>query len=268
MSSRLRGPSDARLQIVRAAGVLFHRQGVECTTTDEVIETAGISKTEFRQHFKSKLILVRAVLDNYFEGLVAGVGPVNHELNSWDDLECCFASHLEFQKKFKMTRGCPVGMVGNGLKERDEATRQSLSHILDLMLARFASFFSREKVEGRLVNDADAEQLANFCVAVIQGAMLTGKIRGNCRCVESTFDDLLRHLKRYAKIPAVRRKRLARDRYPKQPTALAKASAPTTVVRLHGGQNHGDSVENRFVDLMPPVFEARKEIPDEGTQEN
>lgn len=268
MSSRLHCPLDTRLQIVRAAGDLFHRQGVESTTTDAVIETAGISKTEFRKYFKSKLMLVRAVLDNYFEGLAADVGPVNYELDSWDDLERCFATHLEFQKKFKMTRACPVGMLGNELKEGDELTRRALSHILDLMLARFESFFSREKVEGRLANDVDVEQLATFCVAIIQGAMLTGKIRRNCRCVESTFGDLLSHLKRYGKSPTVPRKRLARDRYPKQLTTLAKAPAPTTVVELRDCQNPGDSVENRFVDLTAPVFEVRKQIPDEGTHEN
>ncbi len=201
MNSRKQRPSDTRSQIVRAAGDLFHRQGVEATTADEVIETAGISKTEFRQHFKGKWELVGAVLRYYFEGLAGGMGPLRYELDSWDDLDQCLASHLEFQKKFKMTRGCPVGMLGNELKEWDELTRQSLSHILDLMLARFESFFSREKVGGRLANNVDVEQLANFCVAIIQGGILIGKIRGNCRCVESTFEDLLSHLRRYAKVP-------------------------------------------------------------------
>lgn len=237
MGSRLHCPSDTRLQIVRAAGELFHRQGVESTTAGEVVETASISKTEFRQHFKSKLELVGAVLRYYFEGLAGGIGPVRYELDSWDDLDQCLASHLEFQKRFKMTRGCPVGMLGNELKEGDELTRRSLSHILDLMLARFESFFSREKVGGRLANDVDVEQLANFCVAIIQGAMLTGKIRGNCRCVESTFEDLLSHLKRYAKVPTAPGKRLGRRRTLLQPSTLPKTPAPTTVVKLHDSQN-------------------------------
>ena len=256
MSSRVYSPLDARLQIVRAAGDLFHRQGVESTTPNEVIETAGVSKSEFRQHFKSKLELVGAVLRHYFEGLAGGVGPLRYELDSLDDLDQCLASHLEFQKKFKMTRGCPVGMLGSELKEGDELTRQPLNHILDLMLAKFESFFSREKVEGRLANNADVEQLANFCVAIIQGAMLIGKIRGNCRCVESTFEDLLSHLKRYEKVATAPRKRLDGDRHPKQLPISPKTPAPTTVVELHDSQNPGDSAENNPVDPCRPEDEV------------
>ena len=243
MNSRAHRPSDARSQIVRTAGDLFHGRGLGSTTTDEIIEASGIARAEFHQYFKSKPELVGAVLRYYFEGLAAGIGPLRYEIDSWDDLDQCLASHLEFQKKFKMTRGCPVGMLGNELKEGDELTRQSISHILDLMLARFESFFSREKVGGRLANNVDVEQLANFCVAIIQGAMLTGKIRGNCLCVESTFEDLLSHLKRYAKVPTAPRKRLGKGRNPKQVSKLAKALGPTTVVGLRDTRVAGDSAE-------------------------
>jgi len=253
----MRSPVYTRLQIVRAAGDLFHRRGVRSTTTDEVIEASGTSKTEFHQHFKSKSMLVSAVLDNYFERLAADVGPVNYELDSWDDLERCLAGHLEFQKKFKMTRGCPVGMLGSDLKEGDDVTRQSVSLILDLMLSRLGSFFSREKVAGRLASNINVEQLANFCVAIIQGAMLSGKIRGNCLCVESAFEDLLSHLKSYSMVPKPPRKRLRRD-YPKRLSTLPEIPppAPTTVVELHDSQNPGDSAENHLADQSRPEDEA------------
>lgn len=268
MSSRLHRPSDTRLQIIRAAGDLFHRRGVESTSDDEIIEAVGVGEAEFHQHFKSKSELVQVVLRYHIEGLAAGTGLLKYDVRTWWDLEECLASHVEFQKLFRMTRGCPIGRLGSELREENDLVRHSLNHALDLMVTRLECFLSREKREGRLANDVDVEQLANFCVAVIQGAMLTGKIRRNCRSVESTFKDLLSHLKRYARIPAVPRKRLARDRYSKQLTTPAKAPASTTLVKLHECQNPGDSLENRFVDLMSPVFEVRKEIPDEGTPKN
>ena len=243
MSSRLHCPSDTRLQIIRAAGDLFHRRGVESTTDDEIIEAVGVGEAEFHQHFKSKWELVEVVLRYHIEGLAAGTGFLKYDVRTWWDLEECLASHVEFQKLFRMIRGCPIGRLGSELREEDDLVRHSLNRALDLMVTRLECFFSREKREGRLANDVDVEQLANFCVAVIQGAMLTGKVRRNCRSVESTFKDLLSHLKRYARIPAVPRKRLARDRYPKQPTMLAKAPASTTVVELHDLQNPRDSVE-------------------------
>ena len=256
MGSPGHSSEQARLQIVRAAGDLFHNGGAESTTIDEVVEAAGVTKTEFRQHFRCKLELVSAVLRSYFEKIAADIGPLKYDLDTWSDLQECLASHLEFQKKFKMTRGCPIGTLGSELKEGDESTRQSLGLILNLMLTRLESFFSREKVAGRLASNVDVEQLANFSVAIIQGAMLTGKIRGNCRCVESTFEDLLSHLKRYAKVPTAPGKRPGRGRKLLQPSTLPKAPGPATVFKLHDSQNPEDSAENHPVDPRRPDDEG------------
>lgn len=243
MNSRPHRPSDTRSQIVRAAGDLFHGRGLGSTTANEIIEAAGIARAEFRQHFKSKPELVSAVLRYYFEGLAAGIGPVKYELHSWDDLQECLRSHIEFQKKFKMMRSCPIGTLGGELKEGDDLTRQALSLILDLMLARLESFFSQEKMAGRLASNADVEQMANFCVAVIQGAMLVGRIGRDCRRVEVVFEDLLSHLNRYVKVPTATRKRIGGNRRENHLLTLPKALAHTTVVGLHDSQNPGDSAE-------------------------
>jgi hypothetical protein len=129
------------------------------------------------------------------------------------------------------------------LKEGDDLTRQALSLIFDLMLARLESFFSREKIAGRLASNADVEQMANFCVAVIQGAMLVGRIARDCHRVEVVFEDLLGHLNRYAKVPTATRKRIGRNPHENHLLTLPKAPAHTTVVGLHDSQNPGDSAE-------------------------
>ena len=230
MNSRGQNSLDARLHIIRAAEDLFRAQGLHLTTTDEVAEAAHVSKAEFHQCFKCKPELIVAVLRSFFESLAAGTGPVKYELDSWEDLEQCLAGHLEFHQKFRMTRSCLIGTLGSELKDGDELTRQPINLILDLMMVRLSSFFSREKVAGRLSSAADVEQLANFCVATIQGALLTGKARRNCRCVESIFEDLLMHLKRYVKGPTAPRKRPSRDRDPGQLSTLAMPPKPTAAV--------------------------------------
>jgi len=208
---------------------LFHERGLRSTTTDEIIEAAGIRKADFHQHFKNKAELASAVLRYYFEGLAAGVGPVKYELDSWDDLEECLQTHLEFQKRFKMARSCPIGTLGSELKEGDDLTRQGLCLILELMLTRLESFFSREKIAGRLSSTADVEQLANFCVATIQGAMLAGKIRRNCRSVETVLEDLLSHLRLYGKLPAALGSRLVRSGHQSRRSVVAEPPEPLAV---------------------------------------
>ena len=83
------------------------------------------------------------------------------------------------------------------MTENDELIRQDLSLIFEMMKGKVAAFFLKEKGKGRLTKQADAERMADFCIAMIQGAMLMGKIKRSSRTVETTSQEALTHLKRY-----------------------------------------------------------------------
>src|SRR5580765_5932548 len=104
MNARSERGSKTRLRIIRAAGDLFHAQGVAGTSPDQVIEASATGKGQFYHYFKSKDGLVHAVLQNYLEGINAGDNPAYFEIKSWKDLERFFFVHLELQKGFGMTR--------------------------------------------------------------------------------------------------------------------------------------------------------------------
>ena len=96
-----------------------------------------------------------------------------------------------------MRRGCPLGIIGNELTEEDEAIRQDLNLVFEALKERIATFLKKEKSEAHLLPTTDVDQLAEFCVATIQGAMLIGKVRRDSRAVARIFEDLSMHLSRY-----------------------------------------------------------------------
>jgi TetR/AcrR family transcriptional regulator, transcriptional repressor for nem operon len=198
MKPRYAKGADTKLRILQVAADLFHKQGVHATSPDEIIEASRTGKGQFYYYFKSKEGLVHEVLQRHVRAIKDGDAPVNYEINSWEDLERWFQGHLDLQKKYKMTRGCPFGTVGNELTENDGLIRQDLSHLFEVVKYKLAAFFIREKAQGRLVKDANEEQLAAFCIATVQGAMLMGKIERDSRTVEIAFREALMHLKRYA----------------------------------------------------------------------
>ena len=190
--------ADTKLRIIQVAADLFHKQGVHATSPDEIIEASGTGKGQFYYYFKSKEGLVHEVLQRHFRAIKDGDAPVNYEINSWQDLERWFQAHLDLQKRYKMTRGCPFGTVGNELTENDGLIRQDLGRLFEVVKHKLATFFIREKAQGRLVKEANEEYLAAFCITTLQGAMLMGKIERNSRPVEIAFREALMHLKRYA----------------------------------------------------------------------
>jgi len=197
MTARSQRGEKTRLRILQAAVDLFHAQGVAATSPDQVIDASGIGKGQFYHYFKSKEGLVHAVLQNYLDEMCAGNNPAYFEIKGWRDLERWFLAHLELQKRFHMTRGCPFGTIGNGVTEKDELVRQDLNLIFETMKSNLAAFFIREKAIGRLSRSADEDQLADFCIATVQGAMLMGKIKRSSRTVEGTIKAALAHLKQY-----------------------------------------------------------------------
>jgi TetR/AcrR family transcriptional repressor of nem operon len=98
-----------------------------------------------------------------------------------------------------MTRGCPFGTIGNEVTENDELIRQDLSLIFEVAKTKIATFFVREKASGRLDPNAQEEQLADFCLAAMQGAMLMGKVKRSSDLVESVVREAIAHLKQYAR---------------------------------------------------------------------
>jgi len=201
MKSHYAKGADTKLRIIQVAADLFHKQGVRATSPEEIIEASATGKGQFYHYFKSKEGLVHNVLQRHLAAIKNGDAPVNYEINSWQDLERWFQAHVDLQKRYKMTRGCPFGTVGNELTENDGLIRQDLAHLFEVVKHKLATFFVREKAQGRLLKDVNEEHLAAFCIATIQGAMLMGKIERDSRTVEIAFREALLHLKRYAISP-------------------------------------------------------------------
>ncbi len=201
MRSQYAKGADTKFRILQVAADLFHKQGVLATSPDEIIEASGTGKGQFYYYFKNKEGLVHEVLQHHLAAIKNGNASVSYEINSWQDLERWFQAHVDLQKRYKMTRGCPFGTVGNELTENDGLIRQDLGHLFEVVKHKLATFFVREKAQGRLVKDANEEHLAAFCIATIQGAMLMGKIEMESRTVEVSFREALMHVKRYAVSP-------------------------------------------------------------------
>ena len=198
MNTRFTRGAATRARIIRVAADLFHKQGVGATSPDQVIEASETGKGQFYHYFKSKEGLVHEVLQTYLDDIAKGAAPLNYEIDSWEDLERWFFSNIDLQKRFRMTRGCPFGTIGNEVTENDELIRQDLSLIFEVIKNKLAKFFTKEKARGRLSPEANEEQMAHFCIATIQGAMLLGKIKRNGQTAETIVREAVTHVKRYA----------------------------------------------------------------------
>ena len=197
MKERFVRGAQTRLRIIRAAADLFHQKGARATSPDEVIEASQTGKGQFYHYFRNKEGLIHEVLQTHLDAIKVGASPIDYEINSWRDLEQWFVAHLELQKRYEMTRGCPFGTLGNEVSENDELIRQDVSLIFEVVKNKLAVFFLKEEAKGRLARRADPQRMADFCIATIQGAMLMGKIKRSSQPVEAAAREAVAHLKSY-----------------------------------------------------------------------
>jgi len=195
MSTNSNSDFDAKLRTIRAAADLFHKQGIISTSTDEIMEASRTGKGQFYHYFKNKYGLVHQVLLYYLDLVRTGGSPINYEIHTWTELENFFRVHLELQKNVRMTRGCPLGTIGNELTENDELVRQDLNLIFEVICSKLVAFFTAEKARGRLIDAANPKQMAEFCVAALQGAMLIGKIKRDSAFAESVIQSTMESLR-------------------------------------------------------------------------
>ena len=218
---------ETKRKIIATAADLFHKQGVHLTSPDQIIEASGTGKGQFYHYFKNMEGLVHEVLLTHLEMIKNGESPVSYDVNSWDELRVCFLNHVELQKRYDMTRGCPIGTVGNEVTEHDELIRQDVNLIFQVIKNKLAAFFIREKAKGRLSAAADEEQLANFCLATLQGAMMLGKVQRSSQPVEITISEALKHIEQYL----TSRSATARQRGAAKPDARKRGSGKSSSSR-------------------------------------
>jgi TetR/AcrR family transcriptional regulator, transcriptional repressor for nem operon len=201
MSAMSRRGTQTRQRMLLAAADLFHKQGVRATSPDHVMEASGTGKGQFYHYFASKEGLVHEVLQNHIHAIRTGVAQVDYDVRSWAGLERWFAAHAQLQEQFDWTRGCPFGTIGNELAVGDELVRQDLSLLFEVVRGKLALFFATEKAAGRLASNADEVNLADFCIAAVQGGMLMAKIKRDGAALSTTIDAAMSYLETFRQRP-------------------------------------------------------------------
>ncbi|WP_037603745.1 TetR/AcrR family transcriptional regulator [Streptacidiphilus rugosus] len=152
-----------RAQIVDAADRLFYRQGYERTSFAAIAQAVQISRGNFYHHFKSKDLILEAVIE-------ARLGDTRRMLEQWEteqpepgDRIRRFVEILLTNRADIQSYGCPVGALTSELAKRDHAALAEANGLFTLFRTWLGDQFT-------LLGHADeADALAMHLLAVSQG---------------------------------------------------------------------------------------------------
>ncbi len=167
--------ADTRERLIEAARDLFLVQGYNATGVAQILKRAGVNSGSLYYFFPTKEDLLLAVLewyrDNIYEGLLK---PVYERVD--DPIERIFGILDGYRQLLHLTDfryGCPIGNLALELGN-------SHPKALELIQANFDNW--RKAVAdcvrnaiGRFPQGTDAESLAAYTLAVMEGAVMLAK---------------------------------------------------------------------------------------------
>lgn len=181
--------------MVLAAIDLFHQQGVNATSIDQILAKSGTGKSQFSHYFKTKEGLVHATLVYLHEVIQDGKADTGYDVKTWKDMDRWFQSYIDFQKSVSFERSCPIGTIGNDIASDQTDLRKDVIEFLIWSCGMLAQFFRERKSAGELPARIHPEALADFCIVIMQGGMLLTKIKRDSDMFENAADQARAYLR-------------------------------------------------------------------------
>jgi TetR/AcrR family transcriptional repressor of nem operon len=154
------------------------RTGYNGTTVRDVVAAANAPQGSFTNHFKSKELFAREVLDRYFayvQGLVSEALddrslPPRQRLRRYLDIITGKLGHDGW------IRGCLIGDLSLEASGSSDLLRSRLAAIYEEWRKPFAACIAEAQESGEVSAEFDPVELAEFLLASWQGAMLRMKV--------------------------------------------------------------------------------------------
>lgn len=110
-------------------------------------------------------------------------------------METWFQNYINFQHSVEKKLSCPIGTIGNDLKEDQELLRQDIRIFLEWAHGKLARFFAERKAAEDLPPSSNPDRLADLCISVMQGGMLLSKIKRDTDMFENAAKEVITYLK-------------------------------------------------------------------------
>lgn len=174
---------STRQRILETAYDEFYHHGFQGGSLNRIVETAGITKGALFHHFKGKMELGYAVVDECIKPNVqkCWVDPINQCLDPVEEIKKLLNERMENQSQsmHELLHGCPLNNLAQEMSPLDETFRMRIDAVYDLWRQSIRDAFARGIKAGTVRKDLNPDHVASFLVASMAGMV------GNAKTAQS-----------------------------------------------------------------------------------
>lgn len=190
--------NKSKEKILASAKELFHENGFQQTSVDEILKKSGVTKSNFYYHFKSKEELGLIILDRFiqlYESDVLMQTLGNKELKPSDRLTEFYRAVRTFHRDLEKPRGCPFGNMAIEMSGSNESFREKLSIFFNSWEKIIEECISEGMRSGDFRGDLPPGVIAQLILSHLEGAIMMVKTHRSIEPLSSGSETIIRLLK-------------------------------------------------------------------------
>jgi TetR/AcrR family transcriptional regulator, transcriptional repressor for nem operon len=174
----LAGYSATRDALVRAGVVMLTEKGYSATGIDEILRRVDVPKGSFYHYFTSKEAFGAELIESYANYFSRKLDRffLNEQHAPLQRLKGFVADATAAMDRFRFTRGCLVGNLGQEMGALPESYRQQLFAVFIDWQKRTAKCLRSAQADGTISGAQDCDWLAEFFWIGWEGAVLRAKL--------------------------------------------------------------------------------------------
>ena len=165
--------AETRGKILMAAFDEIYQRGYQSASLNNILKNTGITKGALYHHFKNKLELGYAVVDEviYSSIKLHWIEPLEQTDDPISTIQAILFATGQQMTEEDIRLGCPLNNLTLEMSPIDEGFRQRITAIYSEWQRAIEVACERGKQAGKLIESADSKQLAVLFVATLEGCL-------------------------------------------------------------------------------------------------
>lgn len=190
--------STSKEKVINSAQELFHLNGFQNTSIDDILESTGVTKSNLYYHFKSKEELGLLILEKRigeYEAKFLSDTLENNSISPEKRLKRYYKKVTNYHEDLKCEKGCPFGNLALEMSDTNEKFRSRLSDFFNHWQKVIEKCIKEGIEQKEFRRDISPKIISELILSHLEGAIMMAKTHRSIAPIKSGSKTIMKLIK-------------------------------------------------------------------------